>query len=142
MSGISKIFDMSLTTKLGLSAFFGVLCHVLFFIRGEHHTQPPMIVRIYALLFFLVYLFERSGNEVLGPLYSAFLVLAAHVTGLLTSIVIYRVFFHRLKSFPGPPLGKISKIWHVTKILDRRNHLYLDSLRVSYGNYVRTGMHC
>ncbi|KAL4954336.1 cytochrome P450 [Aspergillus filifer] len=37
--------------------------------------------------------------------------------GLFGSITLYRAFFHRLRSFPGPPLAKISALWSVGRNL-------------------------
>ena len=60
---------------------------------------------------------------------------------LLTSIAVYRVLFHRLSraGFPGPPLARISKFWHVWACRDSKNHLVLDRLAQVYGDFVRTG---
>ncbi|MCJ1320172.1 hypothetical protein MMC15_005510 [Xylographa vitiligo] len=54
-------------------------------------------------------------------------------------MTIYRVFFHRLHSFPGPGLAKVSKFWNVAKTIDSSNYRLLDSLHRQYGDFVRTG---
>ncbi|KAJ5291528.1 cytochrome P450 [Penicillium angulare] len=61
---------------------------------------------------------------------------------MLSSIIIYRLFFHRLRHFPGPRLGAASKLWSVYKCRDSRNHLFLDELNKKYGTFVRTGQLC
>ncbi|PVI04480.1 cytochrome P450 [Periconia macrospinosa] len=63
------------------------------------------------------------------------------MTSLFSSIGVYRVFFHKLRSFPGPYLARVSKLWHVWKCVKSRsrNHLILDDLYKQYGDFVRTG---
>ncbi|KAJ3556409.1 hypothetical protein NPX13_g10140 [Xylaria arbuscula] len=63
----------------------------------------------------------------------------SYATGLLSSIILYRRYFHRLKNFPGPPLAGITKLWHVWKSRDGKNHLLLEELFSHYGPIIRTG---
>ena len=62
-----------------------------------------------------------------------------YLFALFASIAARRLFFHRLQSFPGPILAKVSKLWHLYHCLDSRNHLVLDDLHNRYGDFVRTG---
>ena len=52
----------------------------------------------------------------------------------------YRVFFHRLRNFPGPVLASVSKFWHVAHCLDSKNHILLERLHEEYGDFVRIGV--
>jgi Holliday junction resolvasome RuvABC ATP-dependent DNA helicase subunit len=54
---------------------------------------------------------------------------------------IYRVFFHRLRGYPGPFLAKLSQLWRVWRNLREENYLVLDELHRTYGEYVRVGMY-
>ncbi|KAL9122404.1 MAG: hypothetical protein Q9187_001041 [Circinaria calcarea] len=66
-------------------------------------------------------------------------VFAAYALSLLTSIVIYRKGFHRLRKFPGPFMAGVTKLWHTANTLDSQNHILLDGLHEKYGDFVRTG---
>lgn len=66
---------------------------------------------------------------------------AIYFATLFTSILTYRLFFHRLNKtgIPGPFLARLSKFWHVWQCRDSRNFLVLDSVVKQYGDFVRTG---
>lgn len=68
----------------------------------------------------------------------------AYTTGLWLSMSMYRLFFHRLRAFPGPRLAALSKLWHVWKCRNSRGHLVLQDWFTKYGTFVRTGnkTHC
>ena len=63
------------------------------------------------------------------------------VSGILTSILIYRGFFHRLNRFPGPLPARFSN-FYVTYLSARDNHLYeeVQKLHQQYGDIVRLGI--
>jgi hypothetical protein len=61
-------------------------------------------------------------------------------TSLFTSISIYRLFFHPLRSFPGPGFARLTSWWGVTKIALGANKYQLHhELHNRYGNIVRIG---
>ncbi|MCJ1355069.1 MAG: hypothetical protein MMC33_005060 [Icmadophila ericetorum] len=109
----------------------GIASHLLYFIHGEHHMQAPIIFKFYALVTVAICF--------MGHTLTLLLLYLTYFLGLFTSIISYRVFFHRLKQFPGPPLAKISKFWHVGRVLQKDNYVLLEEFRIKYGNYVRTG---
>ncbi|KAF2202990.1 cytochrome P450 [Delitschia confertaspora ATCC 74209] len=116
----------------------GILTHISYFRKGEHHRHAPQIFFFYAIVPSLLSLldsFLSPPRRLVPILFSLFF----HILGLLGSIVIYRLFFHRLNSFDGPYLLRITKLWHVWKVRNRKNYLYLEELRREYGSFVRTG---
>lgn len=61
--------------------------------------------------------------------------------GLLGSVLAYRVFFHRLRRFPGPLGARLSRFYalrHAAR--NRQMHLVLERLHEEYGDFVRVGM--
>ncbi|KAG9191253.1 hypothetical protein G6011_09341 [Alternaria panax] len=61
-------------------------------------------------------------------------------TGTLSSIALYRLFFHRCRNFPGPTAGKISRFYAAR--LSAKNVQYykeLEKMHEQYGDFVRTG---
>ena len=62
-----------------------------------------------------------------------------YLTALSASIAIYRVFFHRLRQFPGPMGAKITKLYGVYMSRDSRYIDGLHALHQKYGDIVRIG---
>ena len=133
---------MLLQTKLCIAAASGILSHHLFFIRNEHHIQAPQIFRVFLLLSLLLFIgeariwaFSDSGQAVRASA----LIALSYSASLFTSIAIYRVFFHKLRNFPGPIGARVSKFWHVGKLLRKPNFEVLEDLHQQYGDFVRIG---
>ncbi|ORX94170.1 cytochrome P450 [Clohesyomyces aquaticus] len=110
----------------------GILAHQGVFIRGEWHLRGPYVVLLHLTVLFVSV--GLTGN-LQTPLYHG----ALYLFGLFGSMVIYRIFFHRLRKFPGPTGAAVSKLWHVWKCRNSQNHLVLESLYKTYGQFVRTG---
>ncbi|KAJ7254709.1 cytochrome P450 [Mycena haematopus] len=59
---------------------------------------------------------------------------------LSLSIVAYRLSpFHPLAQYPGPTIGKVTKLWDLWKASQGYKYLYYKKLHDTYGPYVRTG---
>lgn len=126
--------------KLLAASIVGLLAHQLLFIRGEWHLLAPTIVVIHVFALFFLLGFEiQHGRTFSDSSLVVFSQSFCYLFSLFTSITIYRVYFHRLRKFPGPRLAAVSKLWHVWQCRDSRNHLVLDKLRHEYGPFVRTG---
>ncbi len=145
-SWLSILLTTPISAQCALSAALGVFSHIFVFIRGEYHLRAPFIFRFYLCLALALYLSQtiviRSSYTSDDKRYAAansVLLTVCYGGSLFTSITIYRVFLHRLSRFPGPPLASVSKLWHVWKVLDAKQYLFLDKLREQYGDYVRTG---
>lgn len=128
---------------LGLGAVGGLLTHYGVFIHGEWHTQAPNIL-IFHAFFFMSLFIERHVCKELGYEWlsdASISICTSYLASLVTSIVLYRLFFHRLTraSFPGPFYARVTKLWHVWQCRHSRNHLVLEDLRRQYGDFVRTG---
>lgn len=121
------------------AAAAGVGSHICFYKYGEHHMKAPLLFWFYLILF-LTGLYRTSlSSDFSTALWQSGTVFAAHIFGLMFSIAIYRRYFHRLRSFPGPPMAALTKLWHTAHSLDSQNHLLLDKLHKKYGDFVRTG---
>lgn len=135
------IAEVSLEMQISvLLPIMGPLAHQLIFIHGEWHLHGPKIVIIHTIAWALLCATTLSldpGNpqRALETIYLA----AGYLLCLFTSIAIYRLFYHRLKHFPGPKLAALTKLWHVWKCRDSRGHLVLQTWYEEYGTFVRTG---
>ncbi|KAI1370083.1 hypothetical protein F4677DRAFT_399145 [Hypoxylon crocopeplum] len=115
----------------------GVSLHLGLFIRGEWHLHAASVSLAHVLVFALL-----LAKQLVSPLatwYGVALPFLVYFCSLLVSIGVYRLYFHRLRSFPGPRLAALSKLWHVWLCRNSQNHLVLDSWRQQYGTFVRTG---
>lgn len=126
----------------GLSAGLGIISHLTYFIHGEHHNSAPTVAllcfAIPALLFVgqLLYTEARPSQAALMTTIACM----SYTCALWTSMIIYRVFFHRLHHFPGPFMAKLTKLFHFYLSAQKSdNHIVVDRLHQKYGPFVRTG---
>ena len=125
-------------------SLIGLLSHILLFIQGEWHLLAPRL--FWSFVYSIIALFmlnlmcmkETPGTALLDTI----LPFSVYLLSLSSSIVVYRIFFHRLRQIPGPFWAKVSKFWHVFQCIDSKNHLLLDRLSKKYGPFVRTGARC
>ena len=147
---LEGVSTMQCSQQLAMVVVVGVASHLLWFIHGEHHMRTPAIFKVYATVtgvVFAVYavygplleMFGAPKRHMIAHLIYFFSLYLAYFLSLFTSIIVYRIFFHRLRRFPGPPLAKVSKLWHVFKVLHKDNYVLLEEFRKKYGDYVRTG---
>ncbi|KAF2795827.1 putative benzoate 4-monooxygenase cytochrome P450 [Melanomma pulvis-pyrius CBS 109.77] len=81
-----------------------------------------------------------SGLSVTGTLLRTAVEGTSFTIGLFTSMVVYRLFFHRIRKFPGPFWARVSRFYAL--YLSAKNvqyHVELDKLRKQYGDFFRTG---
>jgi len=117
----------------------GIASHLLYFIRGEHHNSAPVLASLVPTSWIiLLSVFIRTETMLESSKLSSAL-LSSFALGLYSSIITYRLFFHPLKNFPGPFFAKISKLWHVYKIIGFKNHFLMEELHQKYGDIVRIG---
>lgn len=122
-------------------ALIGIFSHYGLFVRGEWHLAVPQIIFGHVALASLVWwLVLRGMSETVSQhIQLCSLVYSSYLVSLLTSISLYRSFFHPLRHFPGPKLAAVSKLWHVMKCRDGKNFQVLEDMRYQYGQFVRTG---
>lgn len=116
-----------------------VALHLGLFIHGEWHIHAGTIFLAHAIVFTL--LLSKQLVSALPTWYGVVLPFLVYLCGLLGSVAVYRLFFHRLRFFPGPRLAALSKLWHVWLSRNSQSHLVLDSWRQKYGAFVRTGQY-
>ncbi|CBF80338.1 protein CYP671A1 [Aspergillus nidulans FGSC A4] len=110
--------------------------------HGEIDNRLRPLSALYLLAFLglclcYVRIFSLSWPRALGE---TILAASSFNLGLLTSIITYRAFFHRLRHFPGPWMAKVTRISAVLKAVERTQyHLDLKEMHRKYGDFVRTG---
>lgn len=125
-----------------LGACLGVFSHVGFFIRGEYVRAAPRLF-LTAILMPPVAIYLLVTNVQLSLAFALRMIsvgCGSYLVALFTSMVVYRIFFHPLRHFPGPKLASITQFYHVQQGAAKgNNHLYLERLHAKYGSYVRVG---
>lgn len=102
--------------------------------------QAPALLLSHIALFIGLSIYETIKIDTNGSApFHAPVIIGGYLLGLYSSMVVYRIFFHRLRHFPGPKLASVSKLWHVFHALDSRNHQLFERLHEQYGDYVRIG---
>ncbi|KAH0555724.1 hypothetical protein GP486_006331, partial [Trichoglossum hirsutum] len=119
----------------------GVFSHIIFFARGELNNYTVQITS--AFMGFLGLLMAigiiRAGLAHGVAIATAYF--GAFQLGLLFSIAVYRVCFHRLKAFPGPQIMSMTQLWAVYKAaVVGRNHAMTADLHRKYGDFVRVAL--
>ncbi|KAI0885722.1 benzoate 4-monooxygenase cytochrome P450 [Annulohypoxylon maeteangense] len=124
-----------------LPFLLGVSMHHGVFIHGEWHNQAPSIVVSHFSFLFVLLAFRivRGSGAVFQIVVETALSTSIYFLGLFLSIAMYRLFFHRLKAFPGSRLASLSKLWHVWMCRTSKGHRVLQAWQQQYGSIVRTG---
>jgi tryprostatin B 6-hydroxylase len=128
-------------TESTLAFGVGVVTHLLYFSRGEHHLHPQHYPQAFALVSIAAtgLLLFRHGLElsqairIVGSLGFYF------VTGLYASLLVYRQFFHPLNKFPGPLGSRISGLFLSIGFRNADSAVQYRRLHEKYGDFVRVG---
>lgn len=102
--------------------------------------QAPALFYLYSLLTFALFcLLKHLCADTVSSMATTVLIISTYMSGLFTSIVIYRKYFHRLRHFQGPWTAGATKLWHVWKCRTGQNYLVIEDLHTQYGPIIRTG---
>ncbi|KAF9632896.1 putative cytochrome p450 protein [Lasiodiplodia theobromae] len=122
------------------SAVLGVAFHAAIQTFELDFVVPQTIAGLAAVwlagLYVDVSIFQKPIAESASSLAVAAVIFVA---SLAVSTVVYRLFFHRLRKFPGPFGAKVSKFygWYMSRNL--QYHFEVEKLHKKYGDVVRTG---
>ncbi|KAF7317104.1 hypothetical protein HMN09_00445100 [Mycena chlorophos] len=114
----------------------GLACHTVF------RRLEPRSLLVFGILLALIPalltpLFLPHASSVFTAMLYTF---AVYLLSLVSSVVIYRLSpFHPLAKYPGPLIGRISKVWFAVIALSGKQHLYYKTLHERYGDVVRIG---
>ncbi|KAH7389842.1 cytochrome P450 [Pyrenochaeta sp. MPI-SDFR-AT-0127] len=128
-------------TKTYIVAFLiGILLEFLLFSRNEWDRRAPRIVLSFSLAFAGSFATIRVGcghSYTKSFLETCFLGCSL-LSGLFSSIAIYRLLLHPLRSIPGPFAARISAFWIIKEsVPDLMFYVKLRKLHDRYGDFVR-----
>lgn len=133
------------TQSVVSAAALGVALHLGYFIRGEHAVKAPsyLLAVIFGPLLTATLLTVYNHASWLANFQVMFVLCTSFWGSVAASILTYRLFFHPLRNYNGPPGARISKLWHVGKNMQGElTYKILDDAHQQYGDYVRTGKSC
>ncbi|CAH0058651.1 unnamed protein product [Clonostachys solani] len=137
--------DLSAQSLYGAAFSAGVLVHLSVFRLGEWDGVPGRIAAFFVAMYAIasaasIYVLAEEYGGVLVVLMNVSAIFLTFLLGLFASMLIYRAGFHRLRSFPGPNLARISSIYGARMAMRRFKYFdEVDQLHKVYGDFVRIG---
>jgi len=125
-----------------LAAGAGIVSHLGYFIRGEHHRNGPTIAVFYmALVPALTFaLYHYVQLPLVASAAQTIAMVVCYAAGLYGSMSVYRGIFHPLRKFDGPFLARFSNLYHSWLVVEKSdNYRQMTRLHEKYGDFVRTG---
>ncbi|KAI2629259.1 putative benzoate 4-monooxygenase cytochrome P450 [Hypomontagnella submonticulosa] len=121
--------------------FLGVLFHLIIAQMGEvENFMYRLLAGFFLTLCSLASTYFFLGFSIIDTLARLFVLASSFNAGLFSSMVIYRLFFHRLRRFPGPLDTKISRVFSAIKAAKEvKYYKEVAKMHDEYGDFIRTG---
>ncbi|KAH8197541.1 hypothetical protein TruAng_008277 [Truncatella angustata] len=133
--------DPSIIEVALIGAGLGITSHLGYFIRGEFVESAPrlLIVALATPPASVALLTAYTHLSLAGAIKITTIGYGAYSAALVTSMVMYRLFFHPLRHFHGPKFATITQMYHAYQISQGNNYVYLARMHAAYGGFVRIG---
>lgn len=122
-------------------AALGVLFHVTFLrtVEVESFMYSLITLGIFAVLSLCI-AHIQAGFSPLAAILRVAILSTAFNSAIFTSILVYRVFFHRLRRFPGPLAAKITRLYSAYRTSQSLQYYkQVGKWNEQYGDFIRTG---
>ncbi|RFU76341.1 cytochrome p450 [Trichoderma arundinaceum] len=140
--GIIAALNSSWQAAAGVSLAAGVVSHHLVFRPFEIDGYAWHLVFTYfgAAALLIVSHVQLADYQLVSALLRVLLVASAYNVGTVTSILVYRAFFHPLRQYPGPFWARLSRFYALGKLIESRQpYGNIQKLHQQYGDIVRVG---
>lgn len=132
---------MRVPHECAVSCIAGIVSHICYFNRGEHHLRGAAYFKLFWCTFgtavaALVYWKRKPVDLALS---TVSWIAVSYLTGLYSSLLLYRLFSHPLNKFPGPFGARVSNLWFSTQLKNRDAFKKVQKLHQRYGHFVRIG---
>ncbi|KAI5784457.1 cytochrome P450 [Pyronema domesticum] len=142
-SAVTAIGNLPTNQLASGAAILGVLSHWTYFIHDERDRQAwEYLLTLIGTPPVLVSLVHFSGGKTIGDAgYIIAVATGSFLVALYGSIIVYRLWFHPLRKFPGPPMARLTKVYYAYKYSQSKGRYYEVQKEwfAKYGNVVRTG---
>ncbi|KAH8812452.1 putative benzoate 4-monooxygenase cytochrome P450 [Xylogone sp. PMI_703] len=140
--GLQSLLEADFATSIASAAGFGALFHltVVRNVEVDNYIYEFLVLFLTATIGFGITYGSIESFTAIQALARTASVATAFSSGLLISIGVYRLLFHRLRSFPGPLGSKLTRFYTVWKV--SKNIQYykeVAKMHEKYGDFVRTG---
>jgi hypothetical protein len=125
-----------------VAAIVGVLSHVLYFIHGHRSSEVTRIIVSHIVVGLAITAKHISSHGYSTGVSNSSTLCATYLVALFSSIITYRLFFHRLSRFPGPFAAKITKWYGPYLARNGQMHFEHSDIIKRYGSMVRFGKFC
>ncbi len=117
----------------------GFLSHHLYFIRGIRDMEVRNIIFGHIIALSLLFFKTVSTAGLSQGVVTYIVISTAYFVSLFSSILVYRLFFHPLRRFPGP-IGVVISHWYVAWMgWGGKLHREYVQMHEQYGDFVRVG---
>lgn len=132
---------MSTLLPNSIAVALGLVCHLGYFNRGEHHLSGVRYLQALftASLTLGVILIKFGGQSISNVPAEVIKLVAFFLAGLYTSLLAYRVHFSPLNRFPGPFGARISNFWFSSHLSNLNAYQKVLDLHSKYGDFLRIG---
>ena len=140
-SGLKSALEADLLPTAAFAASLGVLLHVsIRNIEVDIYMYHFLTLYGFAILALGCAYLSFAEFTVIQGLARVLLTTASFNCGLIVSIAVYRLLFHRLHNFPGPLGARLSRFYTVFKAAKSvQYYREVAKMHQTYGNFIRTG---
>ncbi|KAI1372782.1 putative benzoate 4-monooxygenase cytochrome P450 [Hypoxylon crocopeplum] len=122
-------------------ALIGIIFHLAI---ARRLKVEDFMYQLIAVIPFAIFGIASIYSLVGFPLFDVFtrtcIVASSFNAGLFSSMTIYRLFFHRLRNFPGPIDVKVSRLFSAFRAANSGKYYNeIGQMHEEYGDFVRTG---
>ena len=132
---------MALNIMNVFMALAGVVSHLAYFNRGEHHLYGARYFQIFVACYLTaIGITLEFINKSISRVFTDVSSLAiSYLAGVYASLLIYRVSLGPLCKFPGPFGAKFSNLWFSLQLANHDAYKKVVKLHEIYGDFVRIG---
>ncbi|KAH8203627.1 hypothetical protein TruAng_002157 [Truncatella angustata] len=141
IDGLSNTLNVNIGQTITGATILGVIFHVSILRPFEvEQFMYTLIIGSFTLTIGLFAIQILFGSSFLDATIGVSLLSGGFVGGVVLSMVVYRLFFHRLRKFPGPVGAKLTKFYSASLAAKTvQYHKDVSQMHDRYGDFIRTG---
>jgi hypothetical protein len=139
--GFAAMISTSIWDVAAIAATSGVAVHIAVLRPFEvEYFMYRLLGSLSLVCFLLSTAYYTAGFTILEVVMQVSVIAMSFNAGLFTSMITYRIFFHRLGHFPGPFGAKVTRFWSAwITAREVKYHKEVAQMHQKYGDFVRTG---